>query len=103
MSDHDLDPILTRAFAHAAAPPDPARDAAFLARVRAGVAAVERRRRLQRRAAIALVAALMILVTPWVVQLSLVLARAALSPWGMVAAMGFSLLASWRAWRTIGR
>jgi hypothetical protein len=86
--DDALERQLRRAFA---VQPAPAADPAFVARVRVGVAKVERTQRLARAAALALLAAGAVLLTPWVVELTLLLAQAALSPLGALCAMAVSL------------
>lgn len=86
--DEKLEQQLRRAFA---AQPMPAADDAFVARVSAGVAKVERHQRLARAAALALLAAGAVLLTPWVVELTLLLAQAALSPLGALCAVAVSL------------
>jgi len=93
---HDLDQDLLNAFAHAAAPAD---DLAFLARVQAAVERVERQRRWLRGLTVALIAAAMLAMTPWVVELSLRLAQAALSPEGALLALVVSLTAPWMVMR----
>ena len=60
-TDEKLDRQLRRAFAAQAAPAD---DAAFLARVRAGVEGVERNQRGARAAALALLALCVVAATP---------------------------------------
>lgn len=89
--DEELEQALRRAFAAQASPVD---DAAFVARVRAGVDAVERSQRWARAAALALLATGAVLLTPWVVEYSLVLAQAALSPVGAICAVVVSLAAA---------
>lgn len=97
-TDEKLDRQLRRAFAAQAAPAD---DAAFLARVRAGVEGVERNQRWARAAALALLALCVVAATPWVVEFSLMLAQAALSPVGALCAVVTSLTASVLALRTM--
>ena len=89
--DEKLQQALRRAFAAEVAPAD---DAAFVARVRAGMDRVERDQRWARAAALALLAAGAVLLTPWVVEYSLVLAQAALSPLGALCAVTISVAAS---------
>ncbi len=102
MSDHGpdekLDQALRRAFAAQASPAD---DAAFVARVRAGVANVERKQRWARAMALALLAAGAVLLTPWVVEVTLLLAQAALSPMGAACAVAVSVAAAGLALRTM--
>ena len=97
-SDLELEQQLRRAFAAAAVP---AADAAFVARVRAGVAVVERRQRWARAAVLAMLASGVMLLTPWIVELSLALAQAALSPMGAACAVVVSLTASGFALQTM--
>ena len=97
-SELELEQQLRRAFA---AQPQPAADAAFVARVRAGVDAVERRQRLARAVALALLAAAAVLLTPWVVEYSLLLAQVALSPLGAACAVLVSVAAAGLALRTM--
>ena len=97
-SELELEQKLRRAFA---AQPTPADDAAFVARVRAGVDAVERRQRWARSAVLALMATGAVSLTPWIVEYSLLLAQAALSPMGAVCALVASLAAAGLALRTM--
>lgn len=95
-ADHELDAVLKRAFAEAdtAAAPGARSDAAFQAGVSAGVAKVERARRGWRIAGCVAFALVVLAVTPLVVQLTLALAVAALTPAGVLTAMILSLCAA---------
>lgn len=85
-----MDEPLKRAFAAA---PVPGEDPAFLARVRGAVAAAERQRRWRLAAFAAVLAALAMALTPAVVELSLALAAAILSPQGALIATTLALCA----------
>lgn len=102
MADHGPDEKLEQSLRRAFAAQDlPADDAAFVARVRVGVAGVERRQRWARATVLALLAAGAALLTPWVVEYSLLLAQVALSPVGAICAVVISLAAAGLALRTM--
>lgn len=92
MADQELDPSLVRTFAESRSEPEP--DAAFLARVRQGVAGVERRRRMFRGLVVVGFVLGVLAVTPWVVVGTLLLVELALSPAGAMVAMGSSVVAA---------